>query len=237
MKDFISKVTFGFLMAQFLPGAVVVFSLTWALQDISKPSILFQQRIISIGEYWFSSTYLMIIFLFITVAIGMVIHGLNWTVLAWLENRYDSYRESFGHRWLFWIQIFVSPVKMLLELLWLLVAPSIDVLTMEENVGKINSKRMSQFLFLQEFYLHFGQFYAHMAYALLVTFICGISCCIYNYSLARLGMTVFVYFLTSLFFLLGRIQLGSLFKAERSLTNKIIDGKLTRQSTPTAAGQ
>ncbi len=29
MKDFFSKATFGFLMAQFVPGAIVVYSLTF----------------------------------------------------------------------------------------------------------------------------------------------------------------------------------------------------------------
>lgn len=217
MKDFISKLTFGFLMAQFLPGSVVVFSSTYLACDISKPHCSIKQHFSEVGEYWFESIYLTIVFLFLSVAIGMVVHGLNWTVLAWLESKYDSSRESFWHQKLLIIQVFLSPIKMIIELLWLLIAPNIEILTLMENVHKIKKEKMEQFYFLQEFYLNFSQFYAHMSYAFLITFIFSIICCVQNFSWKRLAISIVFYFLTSLFFLLGRIQLGSLFKAERDL--------------------
>jgi len=224
MKDFISKATFGFLMAQLLPGAVVVFAFTCLFSDSgSQPSGL-GGLIVCTGEWWFESTFRTILFLFVATSIGMLVHALNWTVLAWLEHNYKSSRESFWHKRFILLQVFLSPVKMLLEILWLLVAPDIDSLTMEENIHKIADNHMDQFSFLQDFYLYFGQFYAHTAYALLTTTVLSLVCQITRPGHTPFTLTIGLYFLTSLFFLLGRVQLGSLFKAERALSNKSSKG-------------
>ena len=98
MKDFISKVTFGFFMAQFLPGAIVVFSVTclclWS--DVSCPTLSVSELLLKSGGCWFNSTFGTIAFLFIAISIGMVIHGLNWAVLAWLEHKANVETESLG---------------------------------------------------------------------------------------------------------------------------------------------
>lgn len=224
MKDFISKVTFGFLMAQFLPGAMVVIAMTCVVISISSlvPNTL-DTMVQGVTGRWFNNPLMSIFFAFIAVAVGMVIHGLNWIVLAWLEKKYDSSRKSFWHKWPIIIQILLAPIKMILEVLWILLAPNIDILTMKENAPNLHSEQMQQFNFLQDFYLHFAQFYAHCAYALLVITLSSIICCLQHPSWLRLALTITLYLLTSVFFLMGRIQLGSLFKAEEELKNGSID--------------
>ena len=234
MKDFVSKVTFGFLMAQLLPGAVVVFALTCLYQDLRAPNIAVGQLLLNCTQGWFHSSLATILFLFVATAIGMLIHGLNWTILALLEHKYECVRGDIPwHKLPLWLQIIVSPYAMLIEIWWLIVAPNLVCLIMDENVPRIRADEMPQFTFLQEFYLHFGQFYAHMAYAFLIAVLCSLICLIANVGWARLGVSVSLYFCTSVFFLLGRIQLGSLFEAETILKNK----SSTDKATPTAAGQ
>ena len=93
MKDFISKVTFGFLMAQLLPGAIVVFSINCVIKAVSHESVITLKKLLTdVGQDWFRSTLSTVAFIFMAVAIGMIIHGLNWTVLAWLENRGEKKR-------------------------------------------------------------------------------------------------------------------------------------------------
>ena len=83
MKDFISKVTFGFIMAQLLPGAVVVFAITCTLDTKTCGSEEpFQQVILNVGSAWFGDSFKAASFLLISVAVGMCIHGLNWAILA-----------------------------------------------------------------------------------------------------------------------------------------------------------
>lgn len=217
MKDFISRVTFGFLMAQLFPGALVIFGFTCFLSNCKCENRLFSKLIVGSGQCWLESTFHTLLFIFMATGIGMLIHGLNWTVLAWLESKYQNSRESFWHEKRLFLQLLISPVKMLLEIGWLLWAPNVDSLTMEENIHKIPDEKMSHFSFLQDFYLHFAQFYAHTAYALLVTTILSLICNFMRFDLDQIIYSIALYSLTSLFFLLGRIQLGSLFKAERLL--------------------
>jgi hypothetical protein len=85
---------------------------------------------------------------------------------------------------------------------------------------------MEAFNFVQDFYLHFAQFYAHTGYALLISFI--------SLSILKIGIDLpiisgiwlmILYFLIGLFFVIGRIQLTTLFIAERALIAKSKDGK------------
>ena len=212
MKDFISKVTFGFFMAQLLPGAIVVFAINFVVKAVpNETTISLTTLLTNIGEGWFESPLGAVAFIFMAVAIGMIIHGLNWTVLAWLENKNslskpEPVRKSFWHTIPLIFQVFISPLKMVIEILSLMTAPNIDSLILDENIPNIKEKHMPQFLFLQEFYLHFGQFYAHTAYSFLATVVCSIIWCIDKFTWSSLGITIGLYFLTSVFFLLGRIK-------------------------------
>lgn len=223
MKDFISKLTFGFLMAQLLPGVVVILAFTCTLQyDDTSPETCLDEMLSCVDTCWFQSPLRIAAFSLLSLAVGMLIHGLNWTVLSWLETKCGDSRQSFWHKHLIVFQIVVSPIKMIWEVLWLLFAPDIDCLTTDENVHEIAEDRMPQFTFLQEFYLNFGQFYAHMAYATLVVTILVAIRLVQHLSIICYLAFLGFYLLTSVLFLLGRIQLGSLFKAEALLTKGLV---------------
>jgi hypothetical protein len=225
MKDFISKLTFGFLMAQLFPGAVVVFAIRCVAADkYCQPGDTLWHTMSQIGSSLSSDNIFTTVVLgLLAIGVGMCIHGLNWAVLAWLEHVAEmrGWRSIRGdlwwHRWPIWSQLLLSPVFMVVEVLWLLGGAKLMDLIMEENVPGVGSDKMDHFNFLQDFYLHFGQFFAHMAYALLVTTICVCTCLIGKWDKGRVELAILFYLSTSMLFLLGRIQLGSLFGAEASL--------------------
>ncbi len=227
MKDFISKVTFGFLMAQLLPGMVVVTVLT-CMGKSADPNMnaCLETMLDHIKTCWFESAFRTTTFFFLSCATGMFIHALNWMVLAWIENKgsaatQEPNPEPVIERWYhtlpLWAQLLNGPPIMVSEMLSLLGAPSLRCLRMAENVQSINHNLDWQFHFLQDFYLHFGQFYAHMAYALLLATILGVTGVFHEPSGPGFTLAVIAYFLTSIFFLFGRVQLSSLFRAEVEL--------------------
>ena len=176
MKDFISKVTFSFLMAQLVPGMVVVMAFTCiATSGGSEADVCLETMLTRIEGWWFASAFRTVAFLFMSCAVGMLIHALNWTVLAWVENRDGiddpkPVRETRYHRLPLWTQLLIGPLVMAYEVLTLVLkAPNLARLTMGENLKCFKQDCEWRFQFLQEFYLHFGQFYAHTAYALLLT--------------------------------------------------------------------
>jgi hypothetical protein len=131
-------------------------------------------------------------------------------------------RESFWHQWIFAVQVLLAPIKMIIELVWMLTAPNIDKLAMEESGAFIKVADVPIYDFFQDFYLYFAQFYAHTAYALLFSlFLLGATWTIIGCSWVRVALTVLVYFSTSIFFLIGRVQFASLFKTENVLRDKI----------------
>jgi hypothetical protein len=224
MKDFISKVTFGFLMAQLVPGMVVVMAFTGICKSGAPDVDVCSRTMLEhIETCWFPSAFRTATFLFLSCAVGMLIHALNRTVLAWVENRRSindpqPVRETRYHKWSVWMQLFIGPAIMIYEV-WTLLrkAPNLTCLTMDENVECFKQDCEWRFQFLQDFYLHFGQFYAHTAYALLLTIaFCMVNTfrcpCLRNFTLA-----IIAYFLTSILFLFGRVQLSSLFRAESEL--------------------
>jgi len=224
MKDFISKVTFGFLMAQLVPGIVVIMAVTCMSEaNIPETDVSIETMLKRIETWWFASVFRTTAFLFLSCAIGMLIHALNWTVLAWVENKDDlknpkPVRETWYHALPFWVQLLGGPIIMVYEVLSLLFkAPDLTHLTMEENVKSLNQDSEWRFQFLQEFYLHFGQFYAHTAYALLITIVLGVASMIHKPCVQGLTVVIIAYFMTSILFVFGRVQLSSLFKAETEL--------------------
>lgn len=227
MNGFLTRFTFGFIMAQFFPGAVVILSLTTSyLSTFSKRDVGSLKDLFFFSfDKWFSSNTRIIIFVFLAIGFGMLIHGIHWTVLAWLENHKGgktiSSRESFWHNYYIIFQLFLSPFKMIIELLWVLFAPSVDRLTTEENIPQIAPEYMEHYHSLEAFYLNFGQFFSHVSYAILISFICVVyNCLSSNVPSIYFIILPVLYFATSTFFIIGRIQLGSLFKAERELVVK-----------------
>ena len=224
MKDFISEMTFGFLMAQLFPGATVVFAIACVYADkYCTYGGAFGRTLSEVGSFLFSDTVTAVVLVLLAVGVGMCIHGLNWAVLAWLEHvsavrGWKTVRGNlWWHTWPIWLQLLLSPLFMLVEILWLVWRAKLTDLLMEENVPSISKDKMEQFNFLQDFYLHFGQFFAHMAYALLLTTVCACMCLIRRWGGSRLELAILLYLSTSVLFLLGRVQLGSLFGAEAAL--------------------
>ncbi|MFA6186154.1 MAG: hypothetical protein WC770_02935 [Phycisphaerae bacterium] len=234
MKDVISKMTFSFLMAQFLPGAVVMFSAICAFGRVAnQPNNSCGTKIayipIEAAKSSLASPFHIIGFVFLSVAIGMLIHGIHWVTLGGLEHYATKKNKEHSIRDLWWYKnipafplIAFAPIIMAMEVICFLLVRRIDSLTMDENVSDIPKDKIDAFLYLQEFYLSFGQFYAHMAYALAISLffilkalkLCNLSC-VQHYSFA-----VGLWLLVGIFFVLGRIQLSSLFKAEREIVKK-----------------
>jgi hypothetical protein len=245
MKEFLSKFTFGFLLAQLVPGAVAVLFVSMVVAAYAwqsgEPSGAVLLR--SALEQWsFRHGYQVVIFLVCSIGAGLLIHGLNWTVLAWLENGSDPLANgdeqptgtddgmplnpvssSFWHEWRIIWQVLLGPVKMTYEAASLpFQACGISALVMDENVTKIRASDEPLFNFVQDFYLYFAQFYAHTAYALLLGLAClGWSLWVMGVAWAEaLVLMVALYLLTSVLFLLGRVQYTSMCGAEWDIRNR-----------------
>ena len=172
MDQFLSRFTFGLLMAQVFPGGVFLLSLTCPLRAARNPAVTtISSLFVAVGNLWFSSTKSTVFFLFLAGGTGMLIHGLSWMVMAWLENHkgpaITKVRDSFWHSWPLGYQVMVAPIKMIGELLWAMSAPGIAKVAMEESGSYISPLDKPLYDFFQDFYLYFAQFYAHTAYALL----------------------------------------------------------------------
>jgi len=227
MDQFLSRFTFGLLMAQVFPGGVFLLSLTSPMLAYRQSPATMSQLFLGIGNLWFNSTKSAAVFLFIAGGLGMFIHGISWIVMAWLENhekkgdRVTPVRESFWHECKLGFQVLLSPIKMLLEMLWVLRAPNIDSLAMEESGAFILPADKPIYDFFQDFYLYFAQFYSHTAYALLFSLFSMVATwLIIGFTIPRAILVLLVYFATSMFFLIGRVQFASLFKAENVLRKR-----------------
>jgi hypothetical protein len=234
MKDFISKVTFGFLMAQLVPGIIAIYAVSFAFIAFSEKEPLSIEILArnAVG-IWSSTLTELLIFLSLSLGAGMAIHGLHWAVLGFLEShnakqnnngtkKLNRVYETFWHNWRPILQIIVGPIKIVTEILLFLFTPkNISEIAIEENIPEIPNEKIEAFKFLQEFYLHFLQFYAHTAYALIMTLLLIIISIIFSPGLECsakcLVSALIVWFACGFFFLISRIQIGSLFMAENKL--------------------
>ena len=226
MKDLISKLTFGFLMAQFVPGAIVVCSLSVLCGAYSLEE---HDSIIKIAKElkaYLSSVESGILFIALCTGAGMLIHGVHWAVLAFLETVFRKEEdgevdrramyETFWHKLPVFLLVLLGPIIILLETLgFFVLGRKTKNLTTSENVPHIHKDKMDAFNFIQDFYLHFAQFYAHTAYALLIAFI-SLLIFMWSFGVPKKGICLLIiaYVLAGVFFVLGRIQLATLFIAE-----------------------
>lgn len=235
MKDFISKITFGFFMAQLVPGVIVIYSLSLLYYSIHPyhEFVCLSAATNQILDFWSDQLKHVILFLGLSIASGMLLHGLQWAILGFLENHYAINEEGktaelasladLGfHKLKPIYQILLGPGRILYEIYeFLFKAKGIKELAIEENVGDIDESKMEGFNFLQDFYLHFAQFYAHTSYALLILFMCLIPAIVFhhsfNYSWWHLALLALIWVMSGFFFLISRIQLTALFSAEWSL--------------------
>jgi len=221
MKDLFSKLTFGFLMAQLVPGMIVILSLSIVYVAYGEGvNHSFFDAVRETSRLWFATGLRQIAFAAFSTGAGMLIHGLQWATVGYLEYKYGSVLDLKWHnnkRLI--IQVLIGPIMIIWEILMLLfTANTIKDAAIKENVHKIDKDKMEAFHFLQDFYLHFSQFYAHTSYALVVCFL-SLLAFIYHagFTFHRLATLLFIYLLCGLFFIIGRIQLQSLFQGEKEL--------------------
>jgi len=240
MKDFVSKITFGFLMAQLVPGMIAVIAVSLLFLNEEPGAIDLISTMTVCMEFWTDSTQQSILFVFLSTGAGMAIHGLNWTIIGFLEcyafrtatnerkqeleieNDEDqllSLRDNTWHVRPIYQQLLLGPFRLIQEtFLFTVKARNLNEVLMDENVGQINKDKMAGFDFLQEFYLNFAQFYAHTSYALTLLLGSSVFCLITGAApKADSWIIIFIYLLASYFFLIGRIQMSSLFKGEVKL--------------------
>ena len=223
MKDFFSKVTFGFLMAQLVPGMIVILSFSvlcvafWKGVDDSLLAIC-----VSTLKSWFQSGLRQIAFVALSTGAGMLIHGIQWATLGFLEHKYQSAINAPWHnnKWLVF-QVLMGPVMIVWEMFLLFFrATNLKDVATTENVPYIDKDKIESFNFLQDFYLHFAQFYSHTSFALLVClFSFGLSIFRVEYLFPHVVLLFVIYLSCGLFYVIGRIQFQSLFQGEQEIIN------------------
>lgn len=224
MNDFVSRTTFGFVMSQLFPGAIAVFSISFAYQavEMNPPNAVIATAS-QILKGWNDAPVAHQLFLLgFCVGFGMFIHALNWAILGALEHQPHRVFDSGFHRRTIAPQVLGAPVRAIFEIGVLLFKPKqLREARMKENASDIHQDFMRQFEFIQDFYLYSAQFFAHTTLALLVAF-SSVVIFIANYGLTgrRLTLLTIIYVAAGAFFVLGRIQLASLFNAEVELTER-----------------
>ena len=224
VKDIFSKVTFGFLMAQLVPGMIVILSLSVAY--VAQWKGFNQSLLDALGEIstlWFSTGLRQMAFGVFSTGAGMLIHGIQWATLGYLESKHQSVLKLRWHNNVRLInQVLIGPIMIIWEILRLVFgAKTIKEVGIKENVTKIDDQKMAAFHFLQDFYLHFAQFYSHTSYALVICFISVLVFIIHaGFTYPRLAILIAIYLLCGLFYIIGRIQFQSLFKGESELVSR-----------------
>jgi hypothetical protein len=232
MKDFVTRTTFGFLMAQLFPGTLTVYSISFTYfafeRDFPNSLLIAADRTLTI---WGNSPVPHQLFLLgLCIGTGMFLYGLNWAVMGHLEERYGSIFDSYWHDWRLWLQVLVAPIKLPAETIQLFVETKhIRNASIEENLPRIPADRSPHFEFLQDFYLYNAQFFSHTAYGILSCLLALVGFSMANgLTIRRAALIVLLYIAVGLFFILGRIQFRSLFAAEQELGTGTQAGSSTR---------
>lgn len=226
MKDLINRFAFGFIMAQLFPGALAVFAVGFAYFTLEsyEPGGLIATADHVLSKWGKTDVPQTLFLIGLCIGFGMFIHGLQWATLGSLEHR-SATGSIYVTRWYsqpLWKQILKGPARIVWEVGELLVLTrGIENTRMYESITEIGKDSMAQFDFLEEFYLATGQFFLHTAYALMLL-IGSIATYMIAYGITwrRMAILGAVYLLTGLFFTLGRIQMNSLFEAEKMLRNR-----------------
>ena len=248
MKDFISRLTFGFVMAQLFPGAVTVFALTFAYMSfhgkLPNGVVASVDKVLETWESGSTGHQLFLVGMF--VAFGMLIHGIHWTILGALEQEWSCVKSrltpepksSFDFerdRTSLAYQFLIGPLRFFQELYLIARRRGVIRAAVRENVARIDDCWMKQHEFMQDFYLYPAQFYAHTSYALvfcilaLIGFMLRFDGAGFTYGLTprRAFLFVLLYMASSAFFILARVQLATLFRAERDLIDQSEDKPLS----------
>jgi hypothetical protein len=228
MNSLFSKLTFGFVMAQLFPGAILLLSISVAFRGVFMNSVVLRVCIEDAINYWTANTSRVVFGSCLSVGLGMAIHGLNWSVIGFMEGQKSDGQEatiykSFWHEKRVIIQILLGPIKMSMEILkFLWQGKELSKILLTENVNDVPKEKWDAFIFVQNFYLYFAQFYAHTSYALLFVLITLAEFTLLGHSkLDTLVLMAIVWIATGGSFIISRIQYGSLFTAEYELSGKL----------------
>ena len=230
MKDLFDKFAFGFIMAQLVPGTVIVLSATLFAVDAQEISPLSRTEVAkSVLQIWTSTPSLQVVLVVLSVAAGMTIHGMHWSILGYYEScdRDGGVFSKWWHRKLWTIVLIgFGPLLAIWELLSFLVfGRDTAEVALDENAPKIPNDRIAAFTFVEDFYLHFAQFYAHTSYALVFACCCVVYFCVTNSVFtSNLPFIGGLYLAAGTFYVFGRIQLASLFLAEQELAGIPLKG-------------
>jgi hypothetical protein len=226
MNDLITKATFGFLMAQLFPGAVIVFSINFVYFAFGTQApcglLATADHVLTL---WSSASVAQQLFLLaLCVGAGMFVHGLHWAVFGYLENKAEDGRlfRAYWKDYSLGLQVLTEPFHLTIKTVEpFLRAKSIRDMVLEENVPNIHKDHMKQFEFIEDFYLYSAQFFCHTAYSLLAV-VAAVTAfgILYGPTWRRFVLWLLSYFLCGVFSLLGHIQLGSLFAAESDLVRR-----------------
>lgn len=232
MKDFFSKLAFGFIMAQLFPGVIVLVSFSFVFLLFAADQTL---TFISVGDevfqFWNNSLGGKLAFFGLSIGFGMAIHGLQWSISAFGENGgEDDPKLSWFFQQDLKVQFLLGPLFLLWEgLVFLFTTKKLTDVILEENVPFIPNDKMEAFQFLQDFYLHFAQFYMHTSYALVFAFGCiAVSATKLGLSAQLFWILLALYLFAGFFYLVGRVQFFSLYEAEWELRK----GKRKKKRTP-----
>ena len=212
-------------MAQLFPGAVAVLSLSffYAIFSVALPDSLLGAVRETVRSWGTATTTAQLFLAGLSIGAGMVIHGIDWSIVGFYEtSRGKAIFDSFWHDRRLILQVILGPAKIVAETaLFFFAAKNIRAATVPENVPNIHKDLFPHFEFLQEFYLYNGQFFSHTAYALVPSFLSIIAFIGVNgVTPRRIIVSILVYLTCGMFFVLGRIQLNSLFSAEDDLVQR-----------------
>ena len=255
MKDFVSRLTFGFLMAQLFPGAVTVFAITFAYMSFEGrlPNAVVASVDLILNTWAAGTTGHKLFLAGLFIAFGMLIHGIHWTILGAIEQEWRATRpmphsmfDLPRDRTLLAFQLLIGPTRFFHELLLVARRRGVVRSAVRENVARIRDDLMKQHEFMQDFYLYTAQFFAHTAYALVFCafsllayvgrFDLSAGAFTYGFTVRRFFLLLLLYATSSAFFVLARVQLATLFRAEQDLIAKS-EGKRLRRWPPLLRGQ
>lgn len=224
MKDVVSRIVSGFIMAQLFPGALLVFSLSILYFSLppSNPASLYQVANSVVTSLESASVLRnLALFGFVTGA-GMFIHGLHRAVVGAVVQRSGSPFRSGAYEGALWLQILIGPAVILREIFDLLFrTKGIRAASVSESIPPIEPALVAHVHRIQDLHLDLARFFLHTAYALIGTLgsLAGFIL-VAGFTWRRLSLLLVLYLLTGVLFMLGRVQLDSLLTAEQELSGR-----------------
>jgi hypothetical protein len=251
MKDFVSRLTFGFLMAQLFPGAVTVFAITFAYMSFEGrlPNAVVASVDLILNTWAAGTTGHKLFLAGLFIAFGMLIHGIHCmnsccfmrssrmraTFSRTAERTTPRRRATSNSSW----KNRVGPMRS-----WNASrVRSRGRSNIEWGIGLVARHSCSM---APRIVQYTAQFFAHTAYALVFCafsllayvgrFDLSAGAFTYGFTVRRFFLLLLLYATSSAFFVLARVQLATLFRAEQDLIAKS-EGKRLRRWPPLLRGQ